>query len=374
MKCIPRAILTGWARPLHTGLSDDPDVLTAALAPAAGKRYICVSCHGAGEAALCLAAGGADTVVIADIGDAAMLQRMMILKIAAAQALDRADYLALMGLWPAGRKHRQTIISCVFTALSDTDRSFWLRRQSWFSPGLFFACRQTFFMQLALILIRMLTPAQSLHNMLRSDSAEDRVEIFRRYVCRLWLLNAISFLGKHINLFYPQDEWNNSDYPKELNRNPMPYFTHLIKKGIAENPLFAHYFLPSEGRLPERLLPPHVRRGMYKNLQTVKNRLQVLIAQPGTLPELPTHASGFDGAYFSNCIDYLGPNDRETLLRRVSSALRPNAPFLIYSNEAYSKVPPGLGLQLDSDASARLAFCDRACIYSRIELYRVTGQ
>ena len=89
------------ARPVHTGVSDDLDVLLACLGPAPGKRFVTVSAHGAGEAALALVAFGADEVLALDLEAPEMLARLLALKIHAATRLGREDYLVTMGLRPA---------------------------------------------------------------------------------------------------------------------------------------------------------------------------------------------------------------------------------------------------------------------------------
>ena len=86
----------GWSLPEHTGISDDLDLLIHALSPAPGLQFLSMSSYGAGEAALALAASGASTVWVYDIGDANMIRRLIHLKISAAGVLSHKEYLALM--------------------------------------------------------------------------------------------------------------------------------------------------------------------------------------------------------------------------------------------------------------------------------------
>ncbi|CAN0587244.1 unnamed protein product, partial [Laminaria digitata] len=79
------------------------------------------------------------------------------------------------------------------------------------------------------------------------------------------------------------------------------------------------------------------------------------------------------GVYLSNCIDYLEAGPRQALIRQVCRQLEPGAPVLIYSNEAYDKVPSDCGLRLDAQASEALRRQDRAGIYRRVQLFRGPG-
>ena len=225
-------------------------------------------------------------------------------------------------------------------------------------------------MQVLWFLIRFLTPSHACQQMLFSESPETRIGIFRRYVSRPWLKWAFQKLGSRINLFYPKAEWSNSDYPKVFNRDPFPYFEHLIGTGLPGNPLFAHYFLDSDQSLPESLLPAHLRPQAFSQLKTAGDRIQVELSASGDFPPLPSTSSEYHGAYLSNVIDYLGPDDRKQLVQKVSRLLVSGAPVLIYSNELYDKVPPGCGLVPDQEASYRLAGQDKVRIYSRVGLYR----
>lgn len=365
-------LLAGWALPEHTGISDDLDVLTRALRPAPGKNLLCLSSYGAGEAALALAAGGADLVMAFDLEDAPMLRRLIALKASAAAVLDNDEYLALMGLRPATRSSKEDIIDRTLGYLSDIDYPFWAKHRRWLSQGLFFSNKQTFFIQLFFCLTVLLAPTRGRHQMFFSRSKETRKRLFRRYISRPMLKFVFDRLGARFNFFYPKAEWQHSDYPKVYNRNPFSYFEHLFGIGISCNPLFAHNFVNNGSVLANKLLPPHLRPQGYIGLRTVNNRVSVF---PSSLKILPTllnlKARSYHGAYLSNIIDYLGPDDRKILCRAMCKALTPGAPVLIYSSEAYDKVPPKCGLKPDLEASRLLAEQDRVRVYTRLGLYRV---
>jgi hypothetical protein len=364
--------LTGWSLPEHTGISDDLDLLIHALSPAPGLQFLSISSYGGGEAALALAASGASRVLAYDIGDAHMIRRLIDLKIRAAGVLSHKEYLALMGLGPSARSQKEAIIKKTLKALSGTDYYFWRKHRRWFTPGLFFSNQQTFFMQILWFFIGLLTPSQARRQMLFSKSPDTRTRTFRRYVSRPWLKWAFDKLGSQINFFYPEAEWSSSEYPKVFNRDPFPYFEHLISTGLPGNPLFAHYFIDADLSLPEPLLPPHLRPPAFSELGTAGDRVQVVSTNTGDLPPLAVASHSYHGAYLSNIIDYLGPDDRQRLIQEVSRVLVSGAPVLIYSNELYDKVPPECGLLLDQEASSRLAAQDHVRIYSRVGLFRST--
>jgi S-adenosylmethionine:diacylglycerol 3-amino-3-carboxypropyl transferase len=362
--------LAGWSLPEHTGISDDLDLLIHALSPAPGLQFLSISSYGAGEAALALAASGATTVMAYDIGDAQMIRRLIDLKICAAGVLSHKEYLALMGLSPSTRSQKQAIIKKTLKALSGSDYSFWAKHWRWFIPGLFFSNQQTFFMQILWFFIRLFTPSEARRQMLFSKSPDTRIRTFRQYVSRPWLKWIFAQLGSRINFFYPEAEWSSSDYPKVFNRDPFPYFEHLIGTGLPGNPLFAHYFLDGDRSLQEPLLPPHLRPQLFSALRTAAERVQVVSSNIGDLPPLPQASRSYHGAYLSNIIDYLGPDDRQRLIQEVSRVLVSGAPVLIYSNELYDKVPAGCGLVPDQEASTRLAAQDQVRTYSRVGLFR----
>lgn len=362
--------VAGWSLPEHTGTSDDLDLLIHALAPVPGSQFLCISSHGAGEAALALAAGGASVVTVYDIGDAQMLGRLIALKSSAARVLSRTGYVALMGLSPATRLQKQAIVEKTLSALSGADYNYWAKRRRWFTPGLFFASRQTFFLQMLWSLIWLLTPSRACLEMLLAESPDTRKRMFRRYVSRPWLKWICQELGSRINLFYPAAEWHSSDYPRVFNRDPFPYFEHLVATGLPCNPLFAHCFLDRDQSLPEQLLPPHLRSPAFDDLKKAKDRVQVVHSAPGALPFLSLASHSCHGAYLSNIIDYLRHDDMQRLLQEVSRVLIAGAPALIYSSEHHDKVPPGCGLVRDEEACSRLATQDQVRIYSRVGLFR----
>ncbi len=366
-------MLAGWSMPEHTGISDDLDVLLKALKPAPGLRFITLSSYGAGEAALALAAGGADTVLAYDIEDVHMLQRLISLKVSAAGVLDNHEYLVLMGLRSGTVEQRRAVVSRTLESLSGAEYSFWVKRHRWFLQGLFFANQQTFFMQMFWLLICLLTPLQARRLMLYSECEDTRLKLFRRYVSRPFLKVLFNRLGSRINFFYPKAEWRFSDYPKDFNRDPFPYFERLMGRGLPGNPLFAHYFLDDEKSLPEPLLPPHLRPHVYSGLRAAGERVQVVPSAPGSLPPLDFPPGSYHGAYLSNIIDYLGPKDRMELFQRISRVLTAGAPVLVYSNESYDKVPPECGLEPDRSAGSSLAAQDRVRIYSRVGLFRAAA-
>lgn len=363
-------LLTGWSLPEHTGISDDLDVLVRALAPSPGMNWITLSSYGAGEAALTLAASGADTVIAYDLEDEQMLRRLITLKTSAASVLAYPEYLALMGLVPATRSQRQASVKRTLGAMSGGELFFWSDHQRWLTAGLFFANRQTFFIFHFFLLTCLLTPAHARRRMFFSTSEAERRQIFRRYISRQALKYLFDHLGSHINFFYPDAEWRYSDYPKVYNRNPFPYFEHLVGTGLTGNPMFAHYFLDSNASLPEHLLPPHLRPQGYPGLRTTGSRIHVFPWSWECLPLMHLEARSYHGAYLSNIIDYLGPDERHLLCRTLSRAMIPGAPVLIYSSESYNKVPPQCGLSPDHAASRRLAARDRVRSYVRIGLYR----
>lgn len=351
--------------PVHAGVSDDLDLLLEALEPSPGKRFLALSAHGAGEAALCLAAAGADRVLLHDIGDADALEHLVHAKLTAARLFGREDYLALMGLRPVSDLRRRALVDQLLRGLTESERPYWKRRRAHLMRGLFRADKVGAFFDVMLRAFSLLGSKTLQERIVFGETKEERVEAFRAAVGKPWVERALSALGGRLNLFFPRAEWEASAYPRALNRQPLLYLERLVAAGLGTNPLFAHHFY--DGRpVPEALLPPHLRPGLFDGLRSAGARVRVvrvLREQPG----------GFSGAYTSNVIDYLMPAARRSLFAELLPRLEPGAPVLIYSNEEWSKVPEDERFGIDEEASTALAEKDRARIYRRVALYRMAG-
>jgi S-adenosylmethionine:diacylglycerol 3-amino-3-carboxypropyl transferase len=358
-------------RPVHAGVSDDLDLLSMVMEPAEGRRYLSVSAHGAGEAALMLAAAGADEVLAYDIGDGPMLARLVELKASSAALFGREDHLVLMGLRPASALRKKALTRQLLLGLDARQHAYWAPRARWLEEGLFRADQIGRFFQLFVSALRLLAPEPARAQMLTSPSATARLVAYQRYVARPWLRRALDLIGRRVNLFFPRAEWAASEYPKLLNRDPLGYLERLIESGLSSNPLFAHYVLDPELPFPAELLPPQLRAEGFDGLRRNAGRVRVWLPPTGTTElRLPVVEGLLDGAYLSNVVDYLGPAERLSLFEELMRTLKPEAPILLYSNEAFPKVPLEAGLVHDEALSRRLASADRARIYARIEVYR----
>ncbi len=357
-------------RLVHTGVSDDGDLLARALQPERGGAYLCISAHGAGEAALTLAGLGADLVLTTDLEASTDLERLLELKLAAARLFGREDYLAVMGLRSASRLRRGALAHQLIRALPDEAQRWWRARRSWLVGGLFYADRQTLFFDAWLLICRRIMPKAAYQTMLFDGCAERRRAAFVQHLRGPRLKKTLGLLGARVNLFFPEAEWTASEYPRALNRDPLGYLETLVATGLSDNPLFAHLVRPRRGPLPEPLQPPHLRAQHYAQLRDADQRIKTGSSPQACLDNAP---DSLRGVYLSNCIDYLEAEPRQTLLKNVYGRLEPGAPVLIYSNEAYDKVPPDCGLRLDAQASEDLGTHDRAGIYRRVQLLRRPG-
>lgn len=358
--------------PEHTGISDDLDLLLTALQPTHDKRLITISSYGAGEAAIALAAHGAGEVLAYDIEDARTLHQLISFKLAAASRLGNDDYLSLMGLRSVGARERFKLFDQVLECLASEECKVWSNRRYWAKRGIYFANRQTFFLQLLWAVVLLLTSTHTRNKIILSSDPDERSKLFRRYVARSWLVWLFGLVGSRVNLFYPEAEWRNSEYPRIHNRNPFPYFEHLVAAGITKNPLFAPYFQGDAG-IPEDMAPPHMRRTGYSGFKNIGDRIKVVPSAPNQVPSMKFGDQSCHGVYLSNIIDYLDRRNRAFLCREVARVLRPGSPVLIYSSESFDKVPRGCGLELDGCASAQLKAMDRVRVYAVIRLYRAIG-
>jgi hypothetical protein len=364
---------TGWLMPEHTGVSDDLDLLLAALQPARDKRLLTVSSFGAGEAAITLAAHGARKVFAYDIEDARTLRQLICFKVAAAGRLGNDDCLALMGLRPASKMERFRLFDQVLEVLTGEERKPWGKRRHWAKKGIYFANKQTFFLQLLWAVVFLLTTKQTRIEILFSAVPDERSKLFRRYIARPWLVRFFGVVGSRLNIFFPAAEWRNSEYPRRHNRNPFPYFEHLVTAGLPDNPLFAHYFQSGSPGMREEMNPPHMRKVGFTGFKNIGDRIRIISSVPRQVPSMELDGQSCHGAYLSNIIDYLDQRDRALLCREIARVLRPGSPVLIYSSESFDKVPKDCGLELDVSTSARLKEMDRVHVYTTICLYRATG-
>jgi S-adenosylmethionine:diacylglycerol 3-amino-3-carboxypropyl transferase len=366
--------LTAAARRLtHTGVSDDGDVLVAALAPGPGRRFISISAHGAGEAALVLAGAGAAQVLAYDVADAQALLQLLTLKLSAAHLMGREDYLAVMGLRPASRLRRVALADQLLRGLPEGARGWWGPRRRWLVEGLFFADRQAAFFAAFQWALGRLVPEAEQATLLFGPDPEARAAVFRAYARRGWLERALAEVGARVNLFFPAPEWAASEYPRALNQAPLAYLEGLVAAGLGDSPVFGYLVRPRDQALPEALLPPHLRPGAFDGLRSAASRVRGVPSAPGAELPLADAPAGHHGAYLSNVVDYLTEPQRRALLQGLVGRLGPGAPVLLYSNEAYGKVPGDCGLTLDEAASAAARRVDRAAIYRRIEVYRTEG-
>ncbi len=356
----------GLGRPVHAGVSDDLDVLLSAMQPIAKRRFLSISAHGAGEAALCLAAAGADQVHAFDVGDASALDHLVALKLTAAHLFGREDYLALMGLRVASRLRRQALVDQVLRGLPVHEQRYWKKRRRALLVGLFHADRVGLFFEGFLAALRLLGSRAARETILFGATEDARVAAFREAVDHGWLRDGLAKVGERANLFFPEAEWEASEYPRDFNRDPIAYLERLVAAGLGDNPLFAHHVRKDEP-IPEALLPPHLRPLVYDGLRGAAPRVRVVRA-PLVADESPAA-----GAYLSNTIDFLDAPARERLFGALHARLDPGAPLLVYSNESFDKVPADERFVFDEDASKRLLAKDRAKIYRRVALYRRSG-
>jgi len=337
------------SRPVHLGVSDDLDCLVEALDPARGGRFLAISAHGAGEAALALAAMGADEVVANDREDPAALAQILELKITAFELFGREDALVVYGLRPASPLRRKALARQLSRALPHNPMTAHV------AEGLVRADRVAQFWKGFMLAMRGLGTRAMFHH---PDPAV-RIAAFRQAVDRRWIAPLVQAIGSRGDLFFPRAEWESSEYARRLARDPLAYLEGLIAEGPATSPLFAPMVLGRDAVLPESILPPHLRTTSYDDLRARAHRVRI------DLPLGP-----FNGAYLSNVVDYLDAGERTSLFHSLKQGLVEGAPLLVYSNESFAKVPVELGFTLDREVTAATAARDRARIYGRVEVYR----
>ncbi len=357
----------------HTGVSDDLNTLITVMNPSHGKSYLTFSAHGSGEAAICLATMGSDKVVAYDLEDAEAMSLMIDIKFSIAKLFNRIDSLVLLGLRYVNKHRRKSLTQMLLDSLTGEQKLFWTERRMWLESGLFHADKIRQFFYAFKTLLWLLSPNEAYNKMLYSSSTDERNQLFQRYVARPWIKWILSVIGKRVNLFFPTTLWTASEFPKQVNREPMGYLEQIIRSGLADNPLFAHYVRDRLESLPENLLPPHLMANNFDMMREKADCIKVNVTRPGVanLLQFNDHSS-FDGAYISNIIDYLNSNERDIFFKRLRANLKNGAPLLVYSNESYSKVPNNVGFVYNSTLSKKIEQTDRARVYNLKEVYMAT--
>jgi len=363
--------ITARSMPEHTGISDDLDLLIDAMKPVDGKRFLTISSYGAGEPAIALASHGAERILAYDVEDSGMLRQLILFKMAAARTLSHSEFLRLMGVRPANKSKRLALFRQVQAVLTYEEGTPWRNRQHWMRKGLYFSNRQTLFVYFIWALVCLLTSKKVRHEMVFGTMKEHRSMLFRRHVAKPWLVRLRSLIGSRVNFFYPSAEWMNSSYLRKYNRNPFPYFEHLVRSGLSSNPIFSQYFHDQVIGVPDEMLPPHMRPGAYMAFKSIGGKIEIVDSPPKRAPRIEVGSEPYHGAYISNVIDYLNLRERVILCKEVSMVLKPDSPVLVYSSESFERVPLGCGLQLDAVTSRILKETDKVRTYTQVCLYRV---
>ena len=253
--------------PLHATLTEDEDVLLAALEPRPGDRVIALFAEGNGDAGLALLANAPDVVHLADWFAGPSLAAQVELKTAALAAWKPAVFRQWLGLVPGMEPGaRERLFTELARKLSEPTRRFWMERRAAIAPGLVHSDQTRKF-------------GRFLANWRPVLAALSRWPGVERRVFGL----ALSFSG----LPFPDTERRNSLGFRQLSEDPKAVLVGLFERiRIAPDGDFVN---------PERF--NYLSEGTLARLAGLTARLK--LAPKDRLPE------GVNRIYLSNLIDHL---------------------------------------------------------------------
>ena len=317
---------------VHATLTEDEEVLLAALEPRPGDRVLAICARGNGDAALAMLARGPDEVFVTDWLDAAGLAAQLELKRTAIALWEPARVRRFLALERGmSEAEREAAYAELVVKLSPEAQGFWRERREAVKTGLVVADEtRQWGSRLArlLPLLRALRPFPAL----------------RDGILKL----GMSFAG----LFFPAEERQHSLGYRQLMENPGTALDALAERaGAAPGGDFVQAgrmaYLSTEGLGKLRAFAPRLK----------------IVARD----RLPAGCSRF---YISNLVDYLEANEFDMLLQQLIASAAPGWRLLFNStyrsNLQHPHVMNVLGKKLakvDRELTASLRSRDRLGVY-----------
>lgn len=280
---------------VHATLTEDEDVLLAALAPQPDDRVVAICARGNGDAALALLAQQPATVFVTDWFDRPGLVAQLELKLAALEAWDAVKVRRFLALERGmAESEREQLFGELVVKLSSEAQAYWRARREAVYTGLVVADETR---QWGTRLARLLPVLRALRSFPN-------------------LRNGLLKLGMSLaGMFFPKEERQHSLGYRQLMEDPATALDGLAERaGAAPGGDFV------QASRFQYLLPA----GLEKLKATHKN-LTV-----GERANLPTGCNKF---YISNLIDYIEANEFDMLLQQLISTA--TSPWRLFFNSTY---------------------------------------
>jgi S-adenosylmethionine-diacylglycerol 3-amino-3-carboxypropyl transferase len=339
--------------------NEDGETELAALAGA--RRIICLI--GTGTRALDLLLSDAEEVIALDSNP--VQNALLALKVAALEILDRADYLAFLGIAPSARR-RECYLG-IRDQLYPAARDYWDRNQGLIASGVWHAGKWE-----KLLgwngRFQALFRRQAVAALMEANSISEQAEVWKRSFTGSPLRSAIETVGRDLLWRLVMREPAGAFLPaaSEVGKRIESDFEKASRSFLFRQSDIAT--LAMRGRHDDYgALPVHLRAENYDRIRAGLSRLRPLVGGLADLARLDT--SEYDGFSLSDFGSYCGPDDYAACWQGIMAVAAPGARYCerIFMNEMNLPSPH---ITIDRNLSEQLSNSDKSIIY-RIRVGRV---
>ncbi len=365
---VTRALAAGGVR--YSQVWEDHRLLEEGLAVAPGDDLLSIT--GAGCNVLNLLLLGPRSVTAVDLNPAqgALLE----LKVAAFRGLSYDGLVAFLGLRPS--RDRLASYRRLRRALPPGTRTFWDARPGEVAAGVAGCGRlERYFRGFRRQHLGRLVEPGALDTLLDLDDPQAQRQLFRQRIASpafrrtfRWYFGRqmMARRGRHAAQFR---YLNGVDVGAFF----LQRFTYGCTRLPARDNCYLEYFLTAAYRRLERA-PPYLRRGNFKRLRSLLDRLTVVTGEiEGHLEAEP--AGTYSKVNLSDSWEYLSPAEYQGLLSTVATRLRPGGRAAYWNLLVPHRSPPCLAGRLRShrELARALTRRDRAWFYRAFRIEEVLG-
>ena len=363
----------GLQRILYAQAWEDPDVLTAALAPGPDDHVLSIAAAGDNSLALLLAGAGRVTALDLSLPQTALCE----LKVAGIEGLEYDEFLTLLGVRPGGGEPAE-LYRAVRDRLSDDARRWWDDHPEVLADGVLAAGKFEQYFKLFRTRVLPLVHSRRRSDKLLSheDAGEQAAWYERHWNTRRWRLLFRLFFSKPVMarrgrdaaFFEHVDGGSVSGRFLSRTRRCMTtlpaadnWFLEWILTGAYRDLDRTHPYLRPEGF--ERLKSG----GLTERLTLVRDEIERFLPAAGQ--------GAFSGFNLSDIFEYMDPEGARRVYEAVVAAARPGARVAYWNLLVPRTVPEALSGAVESLArrAEELHAIDRVWFYERFVLERVTG-
>lgn len=348
---------------LYTTCDEDSASEMTALEPAPGDTVLSIT--GSGCRSLALLAGGPDRLVSVDANP--LQNHLLELKAEGIRRLDRAEFLAFVGIAKAGSRHRREVYDGLRGGLSAPAREFWDLNRRVIGRGVIFSgAHETFYRRFIGPSIRLLR-RRRLQELYAFDDLAAQSDFYRRRWDHAGWRLAVHALARPtvVRLLLADPS-----YYAHVER-PVSFADHLLERLrtvfdhrlARDNDVFTMYVF---GRyLDDEALPFYLRPAQYDAVRAHLDRLEIVTADVAAhLVEMPDRS--VDKVSLSDISGWADPATFDGIVRDAARALRPGGRLVYRNFLADRPLPEHLHGPLEPlpDLEDELARTDRAFAFT----------